>query len=896
MPATLSQSPRIRVSPDEPNPTHHISLDDGVELYGLNIDQGGRGIQEIPQTASTLRFTGGGGKFGDYEPSISHLEQRTWSGGRGGEYYSDDPSKYFDAHHTWTLSPGILMPASECIHARGLRNQDSHSRAKMPTSTDVKHFFWLKLTGSTLAYATKFVASASYDADACYLYIRRVGNPATLTFKLWSNSGDAPNAVLKTITVATDTITDLEGVFYKFDWTGVQALVSGTSYWVSVAGATTDNADNHWLVGVSQTINRVTGTDVATSVDGSVWATASTGRNLYFRVVDADIKRTFKYFLLDGALYAVDKRANSTASHLYINGTRGKATSATGGTLTDTNNTDPVNSNGNTSIYIIRGTGFGQARGLVGGTAPSTGLTLDAVWDTTPDTTSEYIIYATDLWKELTGTGITGVVNSVVVCNNIAYLAQGPAINIRRLRFNPAAGPPHAHEYADDGTNKADHLALAHKDTKPVVWRGLNANSSVSRADGVAWGVDLTFGTAILVGDLTWPITKMLEYDDGLAVMKPDSVWLETATDIFEKLPVDLDRLVDITNGQAALAKDLFLYFNFAHSVEKYYSGTLSDIGPSRGIGLPGNRRGIVSHLEGGVGLMFVAVDAGSSGYSSVLATDSVGYCEVFRAPMAGERIQAMAWQPTPGTFPRLWIECNGDMWAIATPEQSLNPQYNAAFPFAHECSLITSTFDMGSATLPKFLKELSVSTRNLFELTDIGAPTDIYIGELQVDYQTDSDIGTPAWTNISRVLTSPHDNVTLNFGDVKAARFRFRIYSSYQAGVNGTLVPWIQGTVLKGFARTPIKYQYILRVKTSDWAVTLSGKPDLQADDLVDWLKKVSVSARKITMRSIWRQLDGKVVVVEPPNVLRDGIASIGQHLGRLGWTGTLPIVLREV
>ena len=889
----------IRVSPSETNPTHDISLTDGQGgHYGLSIQGGLANLQALPQTASTLRFTGGNGKFGDYEPSLSHIEQRTWQGGRGGEYYSDDPTKYFDAHHMWTLSPNIMMPAGEPIWARGLRNQDDHSRAKITSSTDVKHFFWKSLISSNRGWATKFVASASYDADACYIYIRRTGTPGTLTFRLYSHTADVPNAVLQSATVTTATITDLEGVFYKFDWSGTQALVSGTSYWVAVVGASTDNIDNHWDVGVSQTIDRISGSnDVASSTDASAWSGATTGQNLYFRVVDADVKRTFLYFTLDGGLYAVDKRADSSNSHLYLAGTRGKATAATSTSITDTNNTDTVYPIGdNNYVYIIRGTGYGQARTITAGTAPSTGLTVSPAWDTTPSTDSEYIIFGQNLWKEITGHGL-GIVKEVVVCNNIAYFAQGPSDNIRRIRWNPAAGPPAAHEFADDSTNTADHLALCYKDTKPVIWRGVDSTSAVSRADGVTWGTDLTFGTAIPVGDTTWPISSMIEYDDGLVVGKPDNVWLETADDKFERLPVDIDRIASPNNCRTMLAKDLFLYFSFAYSVEKYYSGTLSDVGPWRGPGLPDDRKGFVSKLESGVGLIFYAIDGGTDNYSSVLATDGIGFCEIFRAPMAGERIQSMAWQPAFGQFNRLWVECNGSMWAIPFPKRSLNPQYELAYPFTHECSLISSTFDMDSATLPKYFKELQLATRNLFESTDGSNPSDIYIGEIEIDYQADSNIGTSTWTNLTQILRSPFDTAALDLGEVRAIRFRYRIYASYQAGVGGTLVPWIAGTVLGGYSRTPIKYQYIFRAEVGTQAIDKTGAPDASVEELYAWLLDAAVSARKIRMRSRWKFMDDKIVVVEPPAVLPSG-SGVSAIPGQLytAWNGVLSLILREV
>ena len=84
----------IRVYPGAKNPSHEISLSDGIRRWGLRLDGGPGAIQEIPMTPSTLQFTGGGTKFGDWEPGMSHIEQRTWEGGRGQQDFVDDPTRF----------------------------------------------------------------------------------------------------------------------------------------------------------------------------------------------------------------------------------------------------------------------------------------------------------------------------------------------------------------------------------------------------------------------------------------------------------------------------------------------------------------------------------------------------------------------------------------------------------------------------------------------------------------------------------------------------------------------------------------------------------------------------------------------------------------------------------
>ncbi len=101
----------IQVGSDLTAPTHDLSLSDGNEKWGLRLDGGMRGIQELPQTPSTMFVTGGGRKWGDYDPSFSHVQQDSWHGGRGQEEYSDDQSRFYDSTNLWTMTPGRAFPA-----------------------------------------------------------------------------------------------------------------------------------------------------------------------------------------------------------------------------------------------------------------------------------------------------------------------------------------------------------------------------------------------------------------------------------------------------------------------------------------------------------------------------------------------------------------------------------------------------------------------------------------------------------------------------------------------------------------------------------------------------------------------------------------------------------------
>ena len=864
--------PTVQVSPKEKNPTHHISLSDGIRTYGLILAGGPRGIQEVPATPSTLKFSGGGTKFGDWEPGFSHIEQRDWTGGRGQENFSEDATRFRDSQNCWTMTPERLTPGPQWEFGRRLVAEMLQLPSWPPdAATGVNNdVTWISLLGDGRYRAARFTFGATgLTADRAYLWVRRVGSPGTLTLELRTNSAGLPTiTVLQTVTKTASDIVDTVSELVEFDWTGTQALSSATDYHVVIYGASTDTVANHWEVGADPV---GLASYQSKSSDGITWDGTLAAR-LYFDIVAAYADRKYFLFEMDGASYAVDAQVDGAASFLYINGARGKATSATSTVLTDTNASLGTDTYKSAYIRIIRGTGVGQIRQITSHTA--TAVTT-AAWDITPDSTSEYVIYDTRYWNVIATTGLTKPVTSVAVSNNIAYIAQGNAVNIRRIRFNPAAAPP-AHEFADDGTNKADLLYTFYDAPSKAaqVWRAFNASTvQVSRAPSAAWGTDLVFGTGIAVGDTTSSITGLTDYDGNLYVFKQDSAW-QVVSDTPEKLAVGLGTSPDENNGRAALSLGLFLYFSYMASVERLYGSTLDDVGPWRGTGLPSGRAGKIVSMTSAYAWLFAAIDAGASGYSSVMCYDGRGWHELFRASVAGKRIRTVYVQNNPGSRPKVWFEMGGVLAFFRLPLDTLRPLNDSTFPYQHEGVMITSIIDMGSANLPKFFDELSALTENL------GGAT-----EVRVDYQMDNDIGTTTFTPASHLLQSPEDSVQIGAGNKRQAIFRFRLLTD-----DADVPPIVRATVAKVFARTPVKYQYLLKIKVADQQSDLRGNRDADPDELMYWLKSAAAGARKITMRSLWEQMDNVRVVVEPPTLIRQFTDPILSW-----WGGVTTITLRE-
>ncbi len=370
----------VRVSPDETAPNYDVSLADRKRKYGFLLDGGPGSIQEHPDSPISTRVTPGGTKFGDWEPGHSHIEKRTDIGGRGSDDFSADPARFFDSHNLFTLVDNRTFPTLQWKFATGLRTTHENLPGDLT---------WQPLLSSSLYVSHTFtVGGSNLSADNAEIWLRRKGGPGTLKIEIWTNSGGDPSSLVAsaTVSVTTSTITDWPSVFHTADLSAASDLSSGTVYHIVIYGATTDTAASHWEVGAD-----TTGSTSKDSADGSTWATASF--DIFFRVSDTDIDRKWHLFQLFGGMYAIDQRADGTASSLLLNGERGKATGGSSTTLVDTDDGMDgtwVNDQWNGwYIKIMTGTGKGQHR-LISDTTSAGTITVTPAWDITPSTDSEY--------------------------------------------------------------------------------------------------------------------------------------------------------------------------------------------------------------------------------------------------------------------------------------------------------------------------------------------------------------------------------------------------------------------------------------------------------------------------------------------------------------------------
>lgn len=819
----------ITVNSTSADPTHHVSLTDGTTTVGLIVGNASRGgifrptimaMRRIPYRRSSLRTASGESKYSDMEPPYSSVSQDNWLGGRGQEHFERDKNAFYDNHNSWLMNPYQAILSPQWSYGAGYRSQD----VSLPGSVT-----WTSLVTGSLNVTSSFAASSAYSADRAQVWVRRIGTPtAVLTCQLLA----ADDSELKSTTVNTSTITDTVSVLHSFDWPSTQSLLSGTTYKIKLS-STAGTAAHHWEI-------------------------ATTGGNPYYRVSDAAVASTWRFFHYRSALYAVQVPDDSTvAPKVWINGDRGAADSNSGDKtkLNDGTKSWTTNEWAGAVAKIIKGPGKGETRVISSNTG--TALTVSSAFYAAHTTTTEYVILGSDNWNEITSHGLTVPVTDVTPADDICYFAQGDDTALRRMRQYNDSGT-FTTEWAADGTNKAEFLHTFRDQVNGYqVWRAnnsdTNSNVSASRSDSKAWATDLVFGDPIRVGSNSAEATNLLDYDNMVFVFKEDGIYAIN-NDRPDKLSADFGTQLSPINGAAAGVHSPFLYLSFMFSLERLYGRTLDDVGPTRGSGMPSDRQGPITALLPIVKFIVASVDAGDTGTSSILVYEN-SWAELVRAPETGVRIKSLAYQVVPDKVHKIWAGMGGDLVTLPYPGKTFNPYHDGSMTFQHEGHWITAWMAQGMVDLPKFFNELKIFSEKL--------TANIVV---LVEYQTDDSQDSDAWTTLATFTTSPIQTQTIGSSDVtgRRIRFRFRLITN-----DNSVTPRVTATVTEMVAKLPVKFQYATTFQIGRAMTDLNGDEDTQEPDTVETqLRTWAESAQPLTMRTVDELTDNKTCFLDPASL----------------------------
>ena len=351
-------------------------------------------------------------------------------------------------------------------------------------------------------------------------------------------------------------------------------------------------------------------------------------------------------------------------------------------------------------------------------------------------------------------------------------------------------------------------------------------------------------------------VTNMIDYigGGGETVSRPwiftwKGPWYKEGSDFVKLYLGEMSELEHPDNGKGACVNDVYLYFNVGETIQRYYSGHLDSVGPDVDYGLPETRRGIPISMSSYPGRVFAAIDAGTSGTSSVIYRRNHGWHEMYRA-WGNERIRKIHIYARADTVDQLFVLEGADILRLPV---SINPQTEADYEYNYESVLETSRIYGGLRETEKYYHAISLVTENL-------SSTHRWI---EIDYRTSEN---STWTCLGTDFTaSPRQRADLSSSNNVTGRwiqFRFRMYTD-----DKTETPKLVSAILDSLERidSANTYTYNIRLKES-YDHDLTGKKETPTGkDKFDQLETWIDDPKPLTLNSTSAFEDGKLVFIEP-------------------------------
>lgn len=368
-------------------------------------------------------------------------------------------------------------------------------------------------------------------------------------------------------------------------------------------------------------------------------------------------------------------------------------------------------------------------------------------------------------------------------------------------------------------------------------------------------------------------VTNMIEYagGSGTTVARPwvftwRGPWYKEGDEFVKLYLGELSELEHPSNGKGVCVNDVYLYFNVGETIQSYYAGHLKSVGPDVDYGLPEARRGIPISMASYPGRVFAAIDAGSSGTSSVIYRRGHGWHEAYRA-WGNERIRKIHAYARADTVDQLFVLEGADILWIPV---SINAQTEADYEFTYESILETSRIYGGLRETEKYYHALTLITENL-------STTNRYI---QVDYRTSEN---STWTTIgTNFITSPRQRqalISTNNVTGRWIQFRLRSYTN-----DRTETPKLVSAVLDSLERLDSANTYSFRIRLKEgYDLDLRDNKETQTGvekftQIESWVD----DPKPLTMYTTSGFENNKLVFIEPERcqVLYSKIDDKGQEV----------------
>jgi len=837
--------------------THHITLEDasGTKIGLVLCDSEGRddprGISRRPYKQTGIRFQEGDTKWSDFEDPYHKDAQDNWIGGRGLLDFNDK-TRYWHGYMVNTMLPNKAFLGPQPTIAGGYRDE---YRDLIGSTT------FQALTGSTRYIARKFTVGASnFNSRRIMVWLKQIGTPGDLRIELRNDSGGEPGGtVYKQEDVSAERIyRDWLAWLHVMEFAATQILSASTDYWIVVRGDASDDADDHWEVGVRDAAG-----DSMQSSDGSSWSAASV--DMYYWITDwyGGKQMIARFFEYKGALYFVadyDYSGYAGAPKLFINGDRGQASAGSATTLTDSSKAWTNDEHIGKILKIVGNTGAGQWREITDN--DGTQISVSPAWKTNPDATSEYVIVADDNFTEITGHGLTGPITDIEVVKDVVYFCQGESVNI--IRFNYEAG---SNTFSSDGTNKATFLKYVHDSGGAQVHKANNGATvtTISRADPKSWGTNLTFGHEKEIGPSDIRITGLERYFDPeyLIIFTEGGVFRRVGDEI-QQMPLrEMMNVRSEFTGRASDVSGAYLWFSLLTSLQRYYNNQLDDKGPDRDDGLQPGYQGPIYDVKSYPGRIYVAVsgsDWGSGSFGSVIVHNGYGWHILYRGLHNSDNpIRQIHFQVIPGSKPdRLWVSEGDHVLWLPIAAETRDPTQDSQYKYFFQGMLQTSWMYANLKDVPKTFRSL--------KLFIDGATAD-------EQYITSSWAIDEGWNAAGQYKeafatfdTSPVQEEDLDTSQILGKRVQFKhVFWT----TDETKTPILKASVLEEIIHLPTKFFYPVTFRARDDDPTLGGQGEaLTAAAKISQIETWANSGTMLTMQHEDRggPFDNKEVVISAP------------------------------
>lgn len=848
-------------------PTHDLTFEDvagtkiGITLCDRKGNHDPNQLREEGIPRSNLIVSESNEGYGNAEYPYSAIVQSDWSGGRGKKEFDEDTSRYWDGYRVDTIRGRVILGPKETY------STGAYKVAQTITGTENNGPI------SSLTIVSAITPSATFTARR--IRVRVTPKPASgsprLRAKIYSDSGGSgsPNVLQATGDWRTLPVGVSDYIYMNLPISC--SLTSGTKYWI---GFEIDNSGYCYVKQATSAGNKVY------IYNGSWTGTADKAIEVYARSDGEGGAYLLEYL---GAMYSVTRPDDYSAPKIFLNGYRGAAldNSSDKTKLNTSLNLSGVDLTGKIAC-IISGPGSQEPqnwRKILSNTTAGTNdsITVDGAWNITHTTSTEYVIKGCDTWQEITGANqpTKPITDKPLVVNDIVYFCQGSEAYIARMRYNAGS-----HTFAAESVYGNTLCAISDTYGIKKIWRALGADAL--SAPVVAWGTALTWGTAISCGNSDERINRIIGYGvPTIPFVFKDGAFGTINNGIYAEYPLSEMRSVKSdNNGRVAFRMGVFLYFTLGQGLERFYNGSLDDVGPNLNDGLPEARKGPVSAGTGYPGRYYLAIDAGGGydRYSGIQCHNGTGYCEIYRAP-AGQRIRDIHIEAVPGqNYQRLWIcEEESLLWLPVTMD---DPRGVTGYQFTDTGYVISGWKYAGKKTIEKYL-----ATETLF----IGNATADLKATAKYQADTGDDAGVSGVDITGTFDTQPSEELVIRDlgGGVNAHGKRARTKITLSRGADASLSPELEAEVMKVVMRDEVKSMWVITFSIEDYPLSGNGgKSAMTAKEQLDQLKTWSnglLTPAPLLMKSNRPPFDSRYVFISPASVQIIGSTDTPTHITQL-------------